>query len=540
MLDHLDNEEAGVPLAESDILDEPVGLALPEEPLVQAPQVRTELEFYEDSDLPNEAEAGAKQPAKPFFDPAHWTNDSVRAEEPMVKERPANFEPPAVLYIPSMDSDDLTKIVQALTPVVNTLSPDAREWLKAVNGGQYYLTANNAFVNTLNAPGALWRQVIEHDGTKITAQVPAAPAPAPGTILVGADALIHMARATKSYARMMFPLPHTGIWLNIAVPGGDELHALEERMATAKYDLGWMGKGLVYSNTSVMQNIELVNFVLERVVASSMDNATIPNLKKFIRVTDINLMAAHLSSAVYPSGFPLERPCSASPLACHEITRGVLRLSKIIWTNDNGLSASQKKFMATRIAGQMKTEDQLRKYQEEFPSVTQRVVEIAPGVRVRFLPPTIEQYEQSGYAWIESIERSANQMLTTLNKEQLENFMTEQYQMTTMRQYAHWVDAILYENDVVVNGREEINESLAKASTNSEMVEKFMAAVKAYIDDCTVSVVAINNYSCPKCGQSQTALTSKNPKLIPLDPIHTFFTLSGLKTRTTLSKNMVH
>lgn len=525
---------------ESDLPVETVAQAPIEEPVAPAPVIKTELGFDDDSDLPTEQQLSAAEASKPFFEPEHWVNENVMAGEPMVKERPANFEPAAVLFIPSMTADDITKVVKALTPVVNTLSSSSREWLAAVNGGQYYLTSNDAFINSLASPGALWRQVIEHDGTKITAQVPAALQPSPGTILTGADALIHMSRAMKTYARMMFPLPHTGIWLNIAVPGGDELHALEERMATAKYDLGWMGKGLVYSNTSVMQNIELVNFVLERVVAASMDNASIPNLKKFIRVTDINLMAAQLSSAIYPSGFPLERPCSANPLSCHEVTRGVLRLSKLIWTNDNALSASQKKFMATRLVGQLKTEEQLKKYQEEFPGVTQRVVEIAPGVRVRFLPPTIEQYEQSGYAWIESIERSANQMLTTLNKEQLNVFMTEQYQMTTMRQYAHWVDAILYENDVIVTGREEINDSLAKASTDGEMVDKFMAAVKAFIDDCAVSVVAINNYACPKCGQSQTPAASKNPKLIPLDPIHTFFTLSGLKTQTTLLKNTEH
>jgi hypothetical protein len=508
--------------------------AADEAPAPAAAPVKSEMAFDEDLDLMTEAEASG--PAEPFFADSHWTNPQVAGKEDMVKERPKNFEPSAVLFMPSMEEEDLIRVVQALTPVVNTLSPASREWLTAVAGGQMYFANHGAFKNSLVDPKSLWRQVVDHDGTKIVAQVPAMATPAPGTILTGADAQIHMARTLKTYARLMFPLVHSGVWLVITVPGGDELHALEERMATAKFDLGWMGKGLVYSNTQVMQNIEFVNFVLERVQAASMDNASIANMKKFLRVTDINLMAAHMASAVYPSGFPLERPCSADPLKCHEVTRGVLRLSKIIWTNDNGLSVSQKKFLATRL-GRKKSEEELKKYQEEFPGVTQRIVEIAPGMRVRFLPPTIEQYEQSGYAWIDSIERSANQMLTTLNKDELNEFMTDQYRMTTMRQYAHWVDAILYENDVVVTGREDINDSLARASTEEEVVKRFMAAVKAFIDDCAVSVVAINNYTCPNCGQSQTLAATNNPKLIPLDPIHTFFTLSGLKTQTTLLKN---
>lgn len=500
---------------------------------------RTEMDDDEDSDLPNEDQATSAA-NKPFFDASHWSDDKVYQKESMVKDRPSNFDPPFTLIIPTLNTKDATRVAEALEPVVKHLSPQTAEWLRRILAGQSMVVANGQFESTLQRDGSLWVQAPEHDGIKLVAQVPAIAQPAPGTILTGQDAEIHMAQQTKTYARMMFPLYHTGIWLNVAVPHGSELHTLEEAMAAAKYDLGWVTKGLVYSNTSVMQNIALVNFVLDHVINSSAEHTTTAFLKKVIRITDINLIAANMSSAIYPSGFPLERPCSADPMKCHTVTKGVLRLSKIIWTDDNGLSVYQKKFMSTRLAGQKKTEADFKKYQEEFPGVTQRVVEIAPGISVRLMPPTIEQYEQSGYAWIESIERSANAMLNTPTGSELNTYMTKQYQLQSMRQYAHWVDAIVYPNDVTVVDRETINNLLAKQSDNTELVDKFVVAVKQFIEDCVVSVVGINNYSCPNCGKSQTAEGARNPKLIPLDPVHTFFTLSGLKTQTTLSKNMEH
>lgn len=500
-----------------------------------------DLPFDADSDIPLESDV-VDAPSG-LFDKEHWSQENVRGDQPMVKDVPPGYSPMAIISIPSASQLDIERIVEAIVPVADKLGQDTREWAEVLRSSRSFLIVNNQFDKTLKRSDSNWVQAVDLDGVRMTASVPGHAKVAPGTVLSGADAVIQMSRALGTYARMQFPLPHSGVWLNIAVPGGDELHTLEHRLAEAKYELGWMGKGLVYSNTMVMQNIELVNFILERVVATNLEDSTIAGMKKAIRITDLNLMAANLASSIYPSGFPLERPCSADPLKCHEVTRGILRLSKIIWTDENAFSPWQKKHMQTRMVGRKKTADDLAKYQEEFVGIGTREVDIAPGVRVRFLPPTLEQYEQSGYAWIDQIERTANQMLTTLSESALNDYMTQQYQMTTMRQYAHWVDAIIYpseEGDVVVTGREEINESLKKASTDTEVVNRFMAAVRDYIDDCTVSVVAINNYSCPKCGKSQTHEASKNPRLIPLDAVHTFFTLSGLKTQTTLLKNMEH
>jgi hypothetical protein len=506
------------------------------------PTPRTELDFNEDSDLLSEAEAsgGAAEPEKPFYGERHWTNEHVFGHDEMVKERPANYAPRFTLIVPTMSMTDTEKVGNALAPVMKHLAPAARTWVEKVLSSQLMVMADDQFTDALERDGSMWIQRPEYDGTKLVAQVPGVVQPAAGAILSGQDAEIHMAQQTGKYARLMFPLVHTGIWLNVQVPEGDELHTLEEHIAAAKYELGWLSKGLVYSNTSVMQNIILANFILERAVASSAEVTSLEFLKKVIRITDLNLMAAHMASAIYPSGFPLERPCSASPQTCHEITKGILRLSKIIWVDSNGLSIDQKKFMATRLTGRKKTEADFKKYQEQFPGVTQRVEQIAPNIWVRFMPPTLEQYEQSGYDWIDSIERDANQVLSTPSGQQLNSYMQKQYQLTSMRQYAHWVDAIIYPNDVQTTGREDINNLLAKNSSNTEMVEKFMKAVKRFIDDCTVGLVGINNYDCPKCGNSQTAEAVRNPKLIPLDPMHTFFTLSGLKTQTIQSANMAY
>lgn len=531
------NEDQGL---DSDLpMEQTAPVAPVEEPAPATPAPTSELDFDLDSDMEHE-QPDPTQAGTSFFEDEHWSSKTTQRAEPMVKDQPANFKPLALVAIPSMGNADLAKVTESLAPLAAQLPKEARQWLETVIASQNFLTDQDTFARSLSREGSSWTQAPEHDGTRLTAAVPNAAAPAPGAVLTGNDALIHLSQQLKTYARLNFPLFHSGIWLSINVPMGDELHTLEEMMAASKYDLGYMAKGLVYANTSVMTNIDFINFVLDRVAASSMENATVANLKKTIRVPDISIIACHLASAIYPSGFPLERPCSASPMTCHEITRGILRLSKLIWTDTNGLSVYQKKFLATRLAGRKKTEEELKRYQEEFPGVTQRVVEIGPGIRVRFLPPTIEQYEQSGYTWINQIESNANNLLTNMNREQLTAYMDNQYRLTTMRQYAHWVSEIMYPNDVSVVDVEAITASLAKMSGDPEVVDRFFKAVREFIEDCAVSVVAINNYSCPKCGKSQTSEASAHPKLIPLDAIHTFFTLSDLKIQTTLLKNMEH
>jgi hypothetical protein len=533
-----ENEISGSPLPESDL---DVETPVPQEVLAADAAVApiptpVDPSFDNDSDFDQEP-VSANPGSSSVFSDDHWTQDNVQGKDPITKPLAPGVVPPAVIRMPSMSMADTQLVITALEPVAAQLSPAGREWAQVVQDSISFLHEDGQFSDSLKREGSKWTQVIEHEGVKMTASVPVSDKPAPGTKLVGTDADIQLSRVLGTYARMMFPLWHSGLWLNVAVPSGNELHDLETQMATAKYDLGWISKGLAYSNTMVLQNITFLNFILDRVVGTNVDDSTVAGLKRYMRITDLNPLAGWMSASVYPSGFPLERPCSANPLKCHEVTRDTLRLTKIVWNDSASLSPEQLKHMQPRLAGRKKTADDMQKYQDGFSRIGARVVELKPGLSVRFLPPTIEQYEQSGFSWIDQIEKNANSMLATMSEAELNKYMTDQYQLTAMRQYAHWVEAIVYPDDVEVVDRESINNSLKSLSTEDAVVEVFMAAVRKYIDDCTITVVAINNYTCPKCNKSQ-AVEKKNPRLIPIDAVHTFFTLSGLKTQITLSRNM--
>lgn len=510
--------------------------ALPVPP--QEPVAELEIPF--DADIDIDQSPQGEPVSDVLFEPSRWTNPNVHCSQPMTKPLPQGFKPVAILRMPPANLTDIEKITEALLPVADRLGKEAVEWINALSDSQAFLMSEDQYARTLARPNAEWQQVIVEDGQRLTTSVPPTKAPPPGTILTGSDAIVQAAKCLGNYSHITFPMWHSGVWLKTAVPYGEELHQLETRMAAAKFELGWMSKGLVYSNTQVMQSIELINFILERVMASNVEDSTISGLKRVLRVTDINSMAANMAMAIYPSGFPLERPCSARPTKCHTVVRDTLRLSKIIWTDKAQLSQAQLRHMRTQLVGKLKTKEELDKYQEEFVGFGRRVVEIAPGMRVRFMPPTIEQYELSGYSWIEQIENSANNLLSTLSSKELNEYMLAQYRLGSMRQYAHWVDAILYPNDVIVEGRDEINETLQRASSNTEVTERFIQAVREYIDDCTIELVAIDNFACPSCAKLQGDEAARHPSLIAIDAVHTFFTLCGLKTQTTLLKNMAH
>ena len=83
------------------------------------------------------------------------------------------------------------------------------------------------------------------------------------------------------------------------------------------------------------------------------------------------------------------------------------------------------------------------------------------------------------------------------------------------------------EEDGVVDDRETIEATLNTISTDDDIVTKFLEAVKIYIDDSTVQMIALPSFNCPKCQAPMVDEERKHPLLIPLEPNMLFFTLRG-------------
>lgn len=464
-------------------------------------------------------------------------NPNVTQKESCVKDHKGP-PPTTIIVMPAATRQDLHELIDGL-PDPDKLSGQTQEWAMIVGAGLAHMLRGSALEGALSRENSSWQQSLTVDGREVGLAMPRAGKVEKGTILGTNDAVQHMARTLGMYGKIQVPLYHSGIWVDVDVPEPGDLLMLEQKIAEATYSLGYLTKGLIYSNTMVKMNIELVNFFLERVAAASVKDISPEALKRQIRVTDLQLMAHALAVGAYPAGFPYGRACVHDAAKCTHVVRETLRLGKLIWVDEKAFSPWQGKLMANRGVRRLTDEDLVR-YQEEFIRIGEVKRNIAGKFDVVLRVPTLYDYEEAGYEWIDGIVAQAKAQLVDMSSSELDRYINKQYLLSAMQQYSHWVKEIHWPDGAVAEGREAISNALRRASADEEVTTAFTKTVQEYIDDSTAVVVAIPKYDCPKCGMPAGQDTKNHPFLIPLDAVATFFTLRDQKTRTILNANMVH
>ena len=385
----------------------------------------------------------------------------------------------------------------------------------------------DAFRRSLERKESDWAQVVEHEGERLTAGKPQFGDSDTGP-LTGERAIIKASAVMGLGSLVQIPLWHTGAWISFKAPSDASLLELERRLAEEKVDLGRRTNGLVFSNTSVYLTSYIVNFALRHVYDSSIQDLRAENLKSIIKVTDIPSLLWGLACTIYPNGYPYAQPCTDDPEKCQHVSHELLKLNKLLFVDTASLSAYQRKLM-TRRRSRFSAEE-LNRYQEEHIHGNPRVIQVQEGSSIRLKVPTIAQYEESGFAWVDGIERMLTEAFgQSLRGEERNQYMIDQGNVTRLRQYSHWVDAFLLEGDKgkvdEINDRETLEELMSRLSTNKDLCDHVLDEIAKYIDDSTIAMIAIPMYACPACGASQVPKDSPNKNLIPLNMAQVFFTL---------------
>jgi hypothetical protein len=462
------------------------------------------------------------------------SHPNVTFKESVFKPLPAGATPEAYLRLPSLDEEEVSKLTMAIRGIRFT-RPETAAWGQHLMDSVAYLTRGKQFAGTLLREGSDFIQVPTFEGQPLDIGVPPAPS-AKGMTLRGEEALTANARIMGNYGRIQIPLWNSGVWLTIRVAQNDELHTLDQQLAAHTYDLGYMSNGLVYSNTSVLYNSIMIDFILERCTGSNLKDHSVENLKKAIRIPDLYPLVARYAAAIFPQGFPYGRPCPGGPIKCDNIEKEILRLSKIVVTDMSVLKPEQLKHMSTRTVGGKYSLADLDKYRGYFTHYGDRQIPLRAGqIEAILSPPSLEAYIASGEVWVNGIISQATGLLIDASTQEIEDYVNQQYLLATMRQYSHWVTKVVYPADNnVVDDQDTLEKVLADLSNDSAVADAFIRAISKYIDDCTVSVVVIPRGKCSKCGQMHGS-GDGHPYVIPIDPVHAFFVLRDLRIRSILS-----
>lgn len=408
---------------------------------------------------------------------------------------------------------------------------EGRRWATFITEAAPHLMSGSSYDKSVTREDSLWKQGAEYEGVDLVAKRPRLGGGDGSGKLSGERALLRVTSATGLGAVVQIPLWYTGIWVTIKAPGDDELLELNRRIAQEKIRLGRDTSGMVFSNESVYITAMVVNFALRRVYDASVKDITLSNLKNIIKVNDIPSLVWGLLCTIYPGGYPLARPCTADPTRCQHVVKETLNITKLLWVDNRALNEKQRKHMARRVNSF--SLDEIEAYQEEHIRGVERTHRINDEVKLLLKVPTITEYEEAGYSWVDGIVEMVDGAFDVpLRGQERESYITEQARVSVMRQYAHWVDKIIVGDDVI-DDLETLEDIMNRWSSDEDITTGFITRVGEMIDDSVVSLIAVPRYNCPKCNHP-SGVDHKHPHLIPLEMVRVFFTLLHQRLETKL------
>lgn len=431
---------------------------------------------------------------------------------------------------------------ERITSPTGAISKNDTKWAENIK----YASANHYFhdeFTTITENGD-WQQTLNYDGKAIGVMRSNVKPPEKGAELTGATANLAVRQKAKVGGSVTVPLWHSGIWVHLKTPSNKALLEHERSLAQAKTDLGRKTNGTIFSNEMVMNYVSTANFVLQHCFDSSLMDHSVENLAANISILDIPTLAWGMASAIYQNGFPLTRPCVDNPEKCHHVMQMMLNISKMLIVNNSAFTNEQKMHMANPKI-KHKIED-IKKYQAAvIDRVGNNVIPFVEDMSIRLKIPSIAEYEDSGYRWIDAIvdmvDGAAGVPLEGALREQ---YIQDQAKLAKLRQYGHWIAEIIVdsENENVIKDVDDIEENISDMSSHNDWdveddhTTRIIDDILLFIEKCSLSIIAIPKYECPECGAEQTDEYSKHPQLIPVDAVRLFFTLRSLRLLINLSR----
>lgn len=493
------------------------------------------------------------------LDPKSSDKDTVEPQTPAVDQSPKEgksftedktcIEPldPRTLDADALNEEDALSLLNTSIAdfeeivskqpksAVSESSKDIQQWYVEMQTAMRCLVRGNVYQSALNRKDSHWRQHVEFNDQQLSAGR-LLPKDHGGATLSGEAAVLKVKSILGLGTIITIPLWHSGIWVSLKAPSDAALLELNRRIASEKINLGRQTMGMVFSNTSVYIKSYLVNLVLAHIYDCSLPEYDVDVLKSTILVTDIPHLIWGILCTIYPSGYTLHEPCVANPADCQYVARAKINLTRLCWVDNSALNDVQKRHMVKRR--QKFTSDEVKAYQKAYHYSTKEV-SLKDGLKAVLKVPTVAQYEDSGYKWVDGIIKMTEDAFdVTLRGEQREQYIENQGAITALRQYSHWIDEFLLGDDengfASIVDRETIDDLCNEFSGDLTIRNTLLEHIGHYIDDSSISIIGYPNSPCPSCGGHYRGEKDFIPDLIPLDIEQVFFILIRQRLRRAL------
>lgn len=488
--------------------------------------VETDEPVEDDKGQPSREYISKPQNVKPEFEVSIKIKDSEKNEGDILI-----VLPPAVKEY----------IYAKLGATPNTPLDDAvgsSKWANALQTSMNYVPISQVYQSTLEQEDAEWHQSIDVNGKPLFANSPNL-TNVSGEALSGERGTLRFMKFTGLGTVFTVPLWHTGIWLTLKTPSEARLLELYREIMMDKIGLGRANYGLALSALVYVYSERVVKMALEQMYSTNLKGYD--DLLDVISCHDVPTIIWGMACAIWNNGFQYERPCSHNPEKCNYVATERLDVSKLLWVNKNAFTPWQLNLMTRKKSGSV-TMEEVARYKSELVHSQERRISIKAANGSEFFMdlniPTAKQYFEYSNDWANSVVSSVEQSLQSEPSETDRNtFIAETARASIMRQYAHWVSSIIFD-DNTISDKPTIESILENLSADDEVRTQYSTQVRKYINDTAVSVIGIPSYKCPNCHGEQK-YEPRNESLysiIPLDIVNTFFYLHVQKTRSIRSR----
>lgn len=375
---------------------------------------------------------------------------------------------------------------------------------------------------------SFWRQSVQHNNEEISAARPVFSNK--NGKLSGDSALLRVRAAAGLGTIVNVPLWHTGIWLKLKAPSEGTLLELDRRINMEKISLGRRTVGVAFSNASIYLTSYLLDMILNHVYDGTYKDLSLTALKKVIKVTDIPQLVWGMACAIWPNGYRMVRPCVSDPLECNHLDEAHVNLSKLSWVDNRAIATSQRNHMTYRDG--TSTDEQLIGYRDAHIAPQKTTVKITDDMTLQLEVPTISQYEDSGFRWVDGVVRMADDAFgQSLRGSERDDYIAQRGAMANLRRYSHWVTSINFSDGAVAEDRESIDQALDSLTGSEEFRKIIVNGINDFIRKSVINAIGIPQYKCPACGKgpSPEDTVERLPEIIQLEVNEVFFTLQRMR-----------
>ncbi len=449
--------------------------------------------------------------------------------------------------------------VDAWKPIDQDDMPHARDWATAVDDAQYtaiphdypYARANEygsfaqSFKYTTLAGNIASIGIAPRDGEVKRMQ---------GKTKLTGKSFITVVRRRRGSdgTELMFPLPHTGIW--VAVKPAKDLRwlAFDTERAERRISVGRDTNGLMLSARSGYEQQDVLDFCIEHITDINVAGYSPENILQYIDGLDIPILVWGFCAAQYVKGYPVRIPCMVDPSKCSHVSEVWAMISNMGWLDRDKFTPEQLEFISDYRA--QRTPEELKKYRESRRETINEVVTLSDGTRVTLTVPTAAHSLFAARRWVEDVTLAIDGSLSksgrgnNVAEQRRYTYLMRGMEETQLREYIPWITKV----EAPVGDGADLGEETTgwsdelpdielwceEVSSDEVITKELYEAVKKFMSDRTAAIIGYPAVKCPKCQGGydvgdEKYMTEDVETIIPLDPIKCFLVLMARRLENT-------